>query len=910
MNTKVEQFPTNNPNPVLSVGKDGTVLYSNEAGEPLLHEWGVEIGGKLPSTFGDLVQRVISLNRPEKTEVKTEKKVYLVMFHPSTEEKHVNIYGFDITDQKKLEERVRIKEKQNDILYKIGKAALEYENLQNFLDESVKLIASILELEYCKILELIPDGNFLLRAGFGWKHGLVGRAIVEGEKESQAGYTLLSRTPVVVEDFEEESRFKKPELLRMHEVNSGVSVAIGSTGKTFGVLGVHSRKKRKFTSDDTYFLSSVAFLIAQVIERKKAEEALKEAYDSLDEKVHERTEELEIAYNSLKESEKSLAEAQEMAHIGNWERDFASNEFHWSDEVYRIFGLKPQEFEVNYGLFLSYLHPDDQDYVNNAVKEALNGKPFDIDFRIILANGEERIAHAKGEVVFDEKNNPVRIRGITQDITEHKKAEEKIQTLANAVESSTDAIITKSLDGVITSWNKGAEQVYGYSAGEVLGKPMSVLEPSTLTGETEKLSEMIKRGEKIHNYETSRLRKDDTIINVSITLSPIFDLSGKLIAISAIARDITERKIAEEKLRESEEKYRNIVETSNEGIYLVDNEAKIIYVNKIMETSGYTLEELIGRPIWDFISEESRPVARRSFEKRRQGVDDSYELKLVRKDGSFIWGLVSAKSLFNKEGRFMGYLGMLTDITERKKAEEALESLETARKKEIHHRIKNNLQVISSLLDLQAEQFRNRENIKDSEVLEALRESQDRVTSMALIHEELYRGGGFETLNFSPYIQELAENLLLTYSLGDTEITLSTDLEEDLFFDIDTAVPLGMIVNELVSNSLKHAFPDRRKGKIRIKLSREENEECMKNINGECKSTSFTLTVSDDGVGIPENLDIEELDSLGFQLVTSLADQLDGEFELKKDNGTEFTMRFTVTEKDKLGQADLRSQEN
>ncbi|AKB31881.1 sensory transduction histidine kinase [Methanosarcina siciliae HI350] len=910
MNTKVEQFPTNNPNPVLSVGKDGTVLYSNEAGEPLLHEWGVEIGGKLPSTFGDLVQRVISLNRPEKTEVKTEKKVYLVTFHPSTEEKHVNIYGFDITDQKKLEERVRIKEKQNDILYKIGKAALEYENLQNFLDESVKLIASILELEYCKILELIPDGNFLLRAGFGWKHGLVGRAIVEGEKESQAGYTLLSRTPVVVEDFEEESRFKKPELLRMHEVNSGVSVAIGSTGKTFGVLGVHSRKKRKFTSDDTYFLSSVAFLIAQVIERKKAEEALKEAYDSLDEKVHERTEELEIAYNSLKESEKSLAEAQEMAHIGNWERDFESNEFHWSDEVYRIFGLKPQEFEVNYGLFLSYLHPDDQDYVNNAVKEALNGKPFDIDFRIILANGEERIAHAKGEVVFDEKNNPVRIRGITQDITEHKKAEEKIQTLANAVESSTDAIITKSLDGVITSWNKGAEQVYGYSAGEVLGKPMSVLEPSTLTGETEKLSEMIKRGEKIHNYETSRLRKDDTIINVSITLSPIFDLSGKLIAISAIARDITERKIAEEKLRESEEKYRNIVETSNEGIYLVDNEAKIIYVNKIMETSGYTLDELIGRPIWDFISEESRPVARKSFEKRRQGIDDSYELKLVRKDGSFIWGLVSAKSLFNKEGRFMGFLGMLTDITERKKAEEALASLETARKKEIHHRIKNNLQVISSLLDLQAEQFRNRENIKDSEVLEALRESQDRVTSMALIHEELYRGGGFETLNFSPYIQELAENLLLTYSLGDTEITLSTDLEEDLFFDIDTAVPLGMIVNELVSNSLKHAFPDRRKGKIRIKLSREENEECMKNITGECKSTSFTLTVSDDGVGIPENLDIEELDSLGFQLVTSLADQLDGEFELKKDNGTEFTMRFTVTEKDKLDQADLRSQEN
>jgi hypothetical protein len=239
MKDKMEQSPAINPNPVLSVEKNGTVLYSNKAGESLLHEWGVRVGEKLSSSIGDIVRRVISENNPEKMEVKVGKSVYLVAFHPSPEEKCVNIYGFDISDQKELEERLRIKEKQNDILYNIGKVALEYESLQNFLDESVKLIASILEVEYCKILELMPDGNFLLRAGSGWKHGLVGKAAVEGEKESQAGYTLLSRMPVVVEDFAEESRFKRPEILRMHEVNSGVSVVIGSTGKIFGILGVH-----------------------------------------------------------------------------------------------------------------------------------------------------------------------------------------------------------------------------------------------------------------------------------------------------------------------------------------------------------------------------------------------------------------------------------------------------------------------------------------------------------------------------------------------------------------------------------------------------------------------------------------------------------------------------------------------
>ncbi len=367
--------------------------------------------------------------------------------------------------------------------------------------------------------------------------------------------------------------------------------------------------------------------------------------------------------------------------------------------------------------------------------------------------------------------------GTVQDITERKKTEEKIQSLANIVESSNDAIVTKSLDGIITSWNKGAEQVYGYSDEEILGKPIFILEPSSSEEETKKLIEMIKQGERIHQYETSRLRKDGKKIYVSLSLSPIFDIHRKLTAISVIARDITKRK----------------------------------------------------------------------------------------------------------------------------EAEEALANVETARKKEIHHRIKNNLQVISSLLDLQAEKFNNREDIKDSEVLEAFRESQDRVISMALIHEELYKGGGLDTLNFSPYIEELADNLFQTYRLGNTDISLNMDLEENIFFDMDTAVPLGMIVNELVSNSFKHAFPGKYGGEIRIKLRRDEKGEIIDRIeeskDESCKSTSFTLIVSDNGVGIPENLDIEDLDTLGFQLVASLVDQLDGEFKLKRNNGTEFIMQFEVKKK-------------
>lgn len=178
---------------------------------------------------------------------------------------------------------------------------------------------------------------------------------------------------------------------------------------------------------------------------------------------------------------------------------------------------------------------------------------------------------------------------------------------------------------------------------------------------------------------------------------------------------------------------------------------------------------------------------------------------------------------------------------------------------------------------------------------------------MALIHEELYKGGGFETLNFSPYIKELVENLFQTYRLGDIDISLNIDLEENVFFDMDTAVPLGMIVNELVSNSFKHAFIGRDKGEIRIELYREESAEFESENR---KSTNFILTVSDNGVGIPDNLDIEDLGSLGMQLVVSLIDQMNGELELKRNNGTEFTMKFTVTEKDNLARVGLKSQEN
>ena len=280
---------------------------------------------------------------------------------------------------------------------------------------------------------------------------------------------------------------------------------------------------------------------------KKAEAKVKGILENLEELVRERTMQLEKAYTASQENERKLNEAQKIAHVGNWDRNMVTGELHWSDEMYRIFDLNPQEFVATYDAFLSYIHPDDRNYVNNAVKKALNEEQlYGIDYRIISADGDERTVHAQIEVIFDEKNAPIRTKGTLQDITERKKTEEKIRQLANIVESSNDAIGTISLDGIIESWNKGAEQVYGYSVEEILGKPVSILAPPHISEETTKLSELVKEGKMIRQYETLRLAKDGKTINVSLTLSPVFDINGKLTAISFISRDITERKRAEE----------------------------------------------------------------------------------------------------------------------------------------------------------------------------------------------------------------------------------------------------------------------------------------------------------------------------------------------------------------------------
>jgi two-component sensor histidine kinase len=260
---------------------------------------------------------------------------------------------------------------------------------------------------------------------------------------------------------------------------------------------------------------------------------------------------------------------------------------------------------------------------------------------------------------------------------------------------------------------------------------------------------------------------------------------------------------------------------------------------------------------------------------------DPIMLRLLSKDGKYIWTEQSSVPVYGESGKMVAFESIARDVTDRVHAEEQLKSSLEEKEmllKEVHHRVKNNMQVISSLLNLQSG------SIKDPQVIEIFKESQNRVKSMAIIHEKLYKSTDFKHIDFGEYIKNLAADLLKSYRSMPGDIQLKINVE-DVILGIDTAIPCGLIINELVSNALKHAFPKDRKGEINIELLR----------NGD----RLTLIVGDDGIGFPEDLDFRQTGSLGLQLVRTLTQQLGGTIELSRSFGTEFKITFSESERDR-----------
>jgi PAS domain S-box-containing protein len=374
----------------------------------------------------------------------------------------------------------------------------------------------------------------------------------------------------------------------------------------------------------------------------------------------------------------------------------------------------------------------------------------------------------------------------------------------------------------------------------------------------------------------NRITQEISVINcdgksLMVLMSAIPLESSDMILINFT--DITR---SEKALKFSENKYRTLVETSLEGIWAVDKEGVTTYVNpKMSEMLGYTGPEMTGRSMYDFIDPAARDIAVQKIDVMKSGMKEYYEMELRTKTGTPITTQMALSSISDPDGNFSGMLALVSDISARKKYEDDLKASLDEKSvliMEIHHRVKNNLQIISGLIRLQSRYISN------EQAVDALYQCETRVSTMALVHESLYQSGNLSNINARRHITNLATMLLMSNELG-IQIKLDIDVD-DIPIDMNAAVPASLIINELILNSIKYAFPGREKGIIGISLHREEGD-------------MLCLIVRDDGVGIPKDLDITVISSLGLKLVLRLVrDQLKGTIDIEREQGTKFVIRF------------------
>ena len=488
------------------------------------------------------------------------------------------------------------------------------------------------------------------------------------------------------------------------------------------------------------------------------------------------------------------------------------------------------------------------------------------------------------------------VRRLLEDSAEKRETAETIRRESDAkyrllAENATDVIWILDLETMRFRYvSPSVEHLRGYTVEEVMSQDISMaISPHSLRYLQAILPERIERFRQghieFHKDEIDQPHKNGEIVRTEVTSRYVMNQTAGHVEVIGVTRDITERKQAEQALKDGEQRLRYALHAAKAGTWEWDLRTNENFWSEEL-WKLYGLEADNCSPSYDAWKQSVHPDDR---QKAENAVQDAVrheaalnaEWRVNSDDGTQRWLMSRGQPVFGDDGMALRYIGIVMDITERKKAEKALyNSLEekVSLLKEVHHRVKNNLQIVASLLSLQANRTTNRE------VVDILEDTRNRVKSMALLHEALYHSENLARINFTTYVNGLCGQLILSFGPAASRVRMDIQVRR-ISLPLESAVPCGLIVNELVSNALKHGFPAGRTGTIGVKLEKSGEQQLV-------------LSVRDDGVGLAPGLDPAGMSSLGLQLVSILANQLGGRLEVEPScgAGAAFRVMFPVPE--------------